>query len=69
MIQTMCRQALWVGRVLGTAGDHMIWMYEMLKIPDPGIRTAPDRHTFQLEELMRHGSSGRLRDGAPEPGA
>lgn len=28
--------------VLGAAGGYMVWMCEMLALPDPGIRSAPD---------------------------
>jgi hypothetical protein len=28
--------------VLGAAGGYMVWMCEMLTLPDPGIRSAPD---------------------------
>jgi hypothetical protein len=28
--------------VLAAAGGYMVWMCEMLKLPDPGIRSAPD---------------------------
>jgi hypothetical protein len=28
--------------VLGAAGGYMIWMCEVLTLPDPGIRAAPD---------------------------
>ena len=28
--------------VLSAAGGYMIWVYEVLALPDPGIRSAPD---------------------------
>jgi hypothetical protein len=28
--------------VLGAAGGYMVWMCEVLTLPDPGIRSAPD---------------------------
>ena len=28
--------------VLGAAGNYMVWMCEVLTLPDPGIRSAPD---------------------------
>jgi hypothetical protein len=28
--------------VLGAAGSYMVWMCEVLELPDPGIRSAPD---------------------------
>jgi hypothetical protein len=28
--------------VLGASGGYMVWMCEVLKLPDPGIRPAPD---------------------------
>ena len=28
--------------VLGAAGSYMVWMCEVLTLPDPGIRSAPD---------------------------
>ena len=28
--------------VLGAAGGYMVWMCEVLRLPDPGIRSAPD---------------------------
>jgi hypothetical protein len=42
--------------VLDAAGGYMVWMCEMLALPDPGIRTAPDADTLvrDAEEYMEH---------------
>jgi len=42
--------------VLGAAGDYMVWMCEMLTLPDPGIRSAPDAAAMvrDAEEYMEH---------------
>jgi hypothetical protein len=42
--------------VLRSAGGYMRWMCEMLKLPDPGIRPAPDAAVIvsEAEEYMEH---------------
>jgi hypothetical protein len=42
--------------VLGAAGDDMVWMCEMLRLPDPGIRSAPDAAAMvrDAEQYMEH---------------
>jgi hypothetical protein len=42
--------------VLGAAGGYMIWICEMLKLPDPGIRPAPDTAVLskEAENYMEH---------------
>ena len=42
--------------VLGAAGGYMIWMCEVLELPDPGIRPAPDAAVIvrDAEEYMEH---------------
>ena len=42
--------------VLGAAGGYMIWMCEVLALPDPGIRSAPDAAVMvsEAEVYMEH---------------
>ncbi len=42
--------------VLGAAGGYMAWMCEMLKLPDPGIRPAPDAAAIvqDADDYMEH---------------
>jgi hypothetical protein len=42
--------------VLGAAGGYMVWMCEMLTLPDPGIRTAPgaDAIVCDAEDYLEH---------------
>jgi len=42
--------------VLSAAGGYMIWMCEVLDLPDPGIRSAPDAATIvqAAEDYMEH---------------
>ena len=42
--------------VLSAAGGYMIWMCEVLALPDPGIRRAPDEAAMAggAEEYMEH---------------
>jgi hypothetical protein len=42
--------------VLHAAGNYMVWMCEMLTLPDPGIRDAPDAAAIirDAEEYMEH---------------
>ena len=42
--------------VLGAAGGYMVWMCEMLTLPDPGIRSAPDAATMvrDADDYMEH---------------
>jgi len=42
--------------VLGAARDDMVWMCEMLMLPDPGIRSAPDAAAMvrDAEDYMEH---------------
>jgi hypothetical protein len=42
--------------VLGAAGGYMVWMCEMLKLPNPGIRPAPDAATIvrDADDYMEH---------------
>jgi hypothetical protein len=42
--------------VLGAAGEDMVWMCEMLTLPDPGIRAAPDAADMvrDAEDYMEH---------------
>ena len=42
--------------VLSAAGGYMIWMCEVLALPDPGIRSAPDAATIvrEADDYMEH---------------
>jgi len=42
--------------VLGAARGYMVWMCEMLKLPDPGIRPAPDTAAIaeEAESYIQH---------------
>src|SRR5260370_27131979 len=42
--------------VLGAAGGYMVWMCEVLKLPDPGIRSAPDAAAVvrDADDYMEH---------------
>ena len=42
--------------MLGAARGYMVWMCEMLKLPDPGIRPAPDMAVLsaEAERYMEH---------------
>ena len=42
--------------VLSAAGGYMIWMCEMLALPDPGIRSAPDASAIvrDADDYMEH---------------
>jgi hypothetical protein len=42
--------------VLGAAGGYMVWMCEVLTLPDPGIRSAPDAATMvrDADDYMEH---------------
>ena len=42
--------------VLSAAGGYMIWMCEMLALPDPGIHRAPDQAAIvgDAEDYMEH---------------
>lgn len=42
--------------LLRSAGGYMVWMCEMLELPDPGIRLAPDADgvVLEAEEYMEH---------------
>lgn len=42
--------------VLGAAGGYMVWLCEVLALPDPGIQPAPDEAAILLdaEEYMEH---------------
>ena len=42
--------------VLSAAGGYMIWMCEVLDLPDPGIRSAPDAAAIvrEAEDYMEH---------------
>src|SRR5258708_1563622 len=42
--------------VLGAAGGYMVWMCEMLTLPDPGIRSAPDAAAMvrEAEDYMEY---------------
>ena len=42
--------------VLSAAGGYMIWICEMLALPDPGIRFAPDTAAIvhEAEDYMEH---------------
>jgi hypothetical protein len=42
--------------VLGAAGGYMVWMCEMLTLPDPGIRSAPDARAIvrEADDYMEH---------------
>jgi hypothetical protein len=42
--------------VLGAAGGYMVWTCEMLTLPDPGIRTAPDADAIvrEAEDYLDH---------------
>ena len=43
-------------QVLGAAGGYMVWMCEVLTLPDPGIRSAPDAAAMvrDAEDYMEH---------------
>ena len=42
--------------VLDAAGGYMVWMCEVLTLPDPGIRSAPDAATIvrDADDYMEH---------------
>jgi hypothetical protein len=42
--------------VLRSAGGYMIWMCEMLSLPDPGIRPAPDAAAIvgEADDYLEH---------------
>ena len=42
--------------MLSAAGGYMIWMCEVLALPDPGIRSAPDAATLvrDADHYMEH---------------
>ena len=42
--------------VLSAAGGYMIWVYEVLALPDPGIRSAPDASAIvrDADDYMEH---------------
>src|SRR5713226_870870 len=42
--------------VLGAAGGYMVWMCEVLTLPDPGIRSAPDAAVMvrDADDYMEH---------------
>ena len=42
--------------VLGAAGGYMVWMCEMLTLPDPGIRSSPDAGAIarEADDYMEH---------------
>ena len=42
--------------VLGAAGGYMVWMCEVLTLPDPGIRSAPDAAAMvrDADDYMEH---------------
>jgi hypothetical protein len=42
--------------VLGAAGSYMVWMCEMLGLPDPGVRSAPDAAAIarDADDYMEH---------------
>jgi hypothetical protein len=42
--------------VLSAAGGYMVWMCEMLTLPDPGVRPAPDAADFarDADEYLAH---------------
>jgi len=42
--------------VLDAAGGYMVWMCEVLTLPDPGIRSAPDAASIVLDadDYMEH---------------
>ena len=42
--------------VLNAAGGYMVWMCEVLKLPDPGIRSAPDADAIvrDADDYMEH---------------
>ncbi len=42
--------------VLGASGGYMIWMCEVLKLPHPGIRSAPEAAVIagEADEYMEH---------------
>ena len=42
--------------VLGAAGGYMVWMCEVLTLPDPGIRSAPDAAGIvrDADDYMEH---------------
>ncbi len=42
--------------VLSAAGGYMIWMCEVLALPDPGIRSAPDAAALvhHVDDYMEH---------------
>ena len=44
------------GHVLSAAGGYLVWICEVLKIPDPGIRPAPEASTIvrDADEYLEH---------------
>jgi hypothetical protein len=55
--------------VLSAAGGYMVWMCQMLKLPDPGICPAPDAADFArdadgyLEHILERWRDSPLREG------
>ena len=50
--------------MLSAAGGYMIWMFEVLALPDPGIRSAPGAlplSAMQMAILSMSWSGGGLR--------
>jgi len=49
-LETLGRHVLWA------AGGYMVWMCEMLGLPDPGIRSAPDAAaiTAEANDYLEH---------------
>jgi hypothetical protein len=58
--------------VLSAAGGYLVWICEMLRLPDPGVRAAPDAITViddadsYLEHVLERWSSEALRQIADE---
>jgi hypothetical protein len=54
--------------VLNAAGGYLIWMCEVLTLPDPGIRSAPDATAIvrdadnYMEHVLERWRAGPLRD-------
>ena len=58
--------------MLGAAGGYLVWICEVLQLPDPGIRPAPDEAAIlreadnYLEHVLERWRAGPLREVADE---
>jgi len=58
--------------VLSSAGGYLVWMCEVLTLPDPGVRPAPDATAIvrdaddYMEHVLEQWRTGPLRDISDE---